>query len=154
SSAPMQYIVSLSSADLGSGLQMFAASFSNSFIYARDASTWSAVSGALAYQWAVCGHDDGTGSRLYVARGTAADSIRSWDGTNWSAVGPPNTAPDGTAKAFLSGGPGGPLYVTGAIQNVGGAPSPSVGRWEGGQWHAMPGLSGQGYSLGFHNNGS
>ncbi len=88
--------------------------------------------------------DDGAGPRLCVGGQPAFNtqepnpSISSWDGSTWESFGP---APDDAVRALVSfddgGGPA--LFVAGEFRSAGHVAS-YLGKWDGAEWAAVPGL--------------
>ncbi len=98
-------------------------------------------------------YDDGEGPALYAAGafqqagGVPASCVAKWDGRVWSALGSGlsggvyyinpvsySTAPIGLALQVFDDGTGPALYVGGNFDHAGGAPAPSIARWNGSVW--------------------
>ncbi len=129
-----------------------------------DGAAWSAIPGELAPPTAgqtvdvkslAIFDDDGIGARpigLYVggrfkfAGGVTVNSIARWDGISWEplGVGIASTSPealcvfdhDGQGPARES------LFVGGPFIDAGGLQTNGLGRWDGTEWHTLPGWIG------------
>jgi len=76
--------------------------------------------------------------------GTQLLSIARWDGTNWNSVGGGLSGRVGASSlttdvSALVFGPDGSLYVGGNFTNAGGVQAMCLARWDGTNWHAVPG---------------
>jgi len=76
--------------------------------------------------------------------GTQLLSIARWDGTNWNSVGGGLSGRVGASSlttdvSALVFGPDGSLYVGGNFTNAGGVQALCLARWDGTNWHAVPG---------------
>lgn len=156
--APSGRILTLLSADLGDGLQLYAggsffSSTSASFLgrLARwDGSVWNPVGGGVEGSYAggispevsdLALWDDGTGPALYVAGqftvagGQPARNIARWNGGGWNTMSGGASAPFGVfqgAKALRvwDDGSGESLYVGGSFWQTAGGDS-HLARWRG-----------------------
>jgi len=98
--------------------------------------------------------DDGTGSALYAGGTFVEESgpthihrIARWDGSHWSPLGDPNTFIRGTGMTALEAfddGTGPALYVAGGFDRIGDLESRGIARWDGTDWSALVGPSGEG----------
>ena len=115
-----------------------------------DGANWTEVGGGVAsgpqpgHVFALAVYDDGSGPALYAtgsfssAGGSPASSIAKWDGSAWSAVGPP-MAPNGWLHCLevFDDGSGPALYVGGSFQTIGGVSASNIARWDGSSWSAV-----------------
>ena len=101
--------------------------------------------------------DDGSGPALYAvghftsAGGVEANRIARWDGVAWSGITTPGgnglsgtSTPNAYALAVFDAGDGAALYAAGSFTSAGGVPANRVARWDGTNWAALPGPSGNG----------
>ncbi|RKY18196.1 MAG: hypothetical protein DRQ55_13990 [Planctomycetota bacterium] len=114
-----------------------------------DGSSWSALGAGLTTSSGTFGgtgrslevFDDGTGPKLYVAgqfteAGGAPDTygVAAWDGTSWSGLSSPVSAP--YALAAFDDGSGKSLFVGGFFDDIGGTSYEHIARWNGAGWAA------------------
>jgi len=137
-----------------------------------DGSTWSELSGpsgtgADSDIYALAAFDDGGGAALYAggfftaAGGVIANSIAMWDGSAWSAVGPPAGSGVNDPVAALAvhdDGNGPVLYAGGSFKGAGGVTVNGVAKWDGSAWSALSWVSGTGVdggvtALAVHDDG-
>ena len=98
--------------------------------------------------------DDGTGPALYVggtffhAGGVTASGLAKWDGTKWSAVGPPLSSNQQnfficavSALAVHDDGSGPALFVGGRFDKAGDVDVADLAKWDGHAWSAVPGIT-------------
>jgi hypothetical protein len=111
-----------------------------------DGLSWSSVGAGFDgndYVSCMVVHDDGTGAALYVggsflhAGGANAKCIAKWNGTSWSAVGPPVVVSVVDHLASYDDGTGHHLYAGGGFQ-IGGTLT-RVARWNGTAWSSLGG---------------
>lgn len=121
---------------------------------------WSAVGGGITggneeccsgnpFVTAMMVHDDGSGSKLYVAGafsiagGVPVGGIACWDGLNWLTVGnatEPNNFILGLRVLDLGEGPR--LVAIGDFTHMGGVPAHGITAWDGSVWSPVgPGLT-------------
>jgi hypothetical protein len=89
--------------------------------------------------------DDGTGPALFVggnfttAGPLAVGRVAKWDGSSWSALGPPAT--DGALLALraFDDGSGEALYAAGNFTTLCGTQAGRIARWNGADWSAVGG---------------
>jgi hypothetical protein len=114
--------------------------------------------------------DDGSGPALYIggdftpAGLVVASCIARWNGTSWSALGPPGSgmAVDGLSRvaalAVFDDGSGPALYAAGQFTIAGGVSVANIARWNGTSWSALgapgSGLSGYVRSLTVFDDGT
>ncbi len=120
--------------DEGSGARLFVAghglgstvlTYPLQAILRWDGAAWTWLgSGVTGTANALAVHDDGSGSKLFLATDA---SVLAWDGANWSDTGYGN---DAYSLASYDDGSGALLYSTG----LGG-----FRRWDGATWQAVPG---------------
>ena len=108
-----------------------------------DGASWSplgsGMSGFFPYVAGLGTFNDGNGSKLYAAGsftsagGTPVQSIASWNGTNWTALG---DGLDGCGKVLTAytGIAGAELYVGGSFTTAGGIPANRLASWDGYDW--------------------
>ena len=123
-----------------------------------DGSSWSVLSGphgtgVNGSVWALGAFDDGSGPAIYVggvfstAGGLTANNIAKWDGTGWSPLsGPFGNGVDYKVSALVAhrDSKGSALYAGGEFHKAGGLPANNVAKWDGHQWSALDGPSGNG----------
>ena len=127
-----------------------------------DGSEWSALAGpsgtgmASYPVFALAEFDDGSGTALYAAGnfsaagGVTVNNIARWDGSGWSAL----TGPSGTGLGWggasvralveYDDGSGAALYAAGGFSRAGGKSVSNIARWDGTEWSALVGSSGEG----------
>jgi hypothetical protein len=76
--------------------------------------------------------------RFDGAGGVPANNIARWNGSAWSNLGPGLLGGSGTYPALaLAVSPSGDLLAGGEFTSAGGAPAPSIARWNGSAWSAL-----------------
>jgi hypothetical protein len=141
-----------------------------------DGFSWSSLSvpggnGVDDFVLAMEVFDDGSGPALYVgggfatAGGEVVNGIARWDGSDWSALtGSSGTGVAGAessviALAVYDDGSGPDLYAGGSFTQAGGTSSFYIARWDGTDWSALIGPSGNGttdtvFTLAVHDDGT
>jgi len=128
------------------------------YIARWDGTEWSPLEGPAGngvdgIVEALTTYDDGTGPALYAggyftgAGGVTANRIAKWDGTEWSALeGPAGNGMDGAVSALTTydDGTGPALYAGGFFELAGGVPANNIAKWDGTEWSALEGPSGNG----------
>jgi hypothetical protein len=81
------------------------------------------------------------GGEFTIAGGTSALGIARWNGSAWTALGPPGSGTDNhvDAIAAFDDGGGSALYVGGKFASAGGIPASHIARWDGVHWSVLPG---------------
>jgi hypothetical protein len=150
-------IQALASYDEGAGARLFAGGrldvSSNRTAVARwDGASWNGLGNFGTFTLptggsvvALCIFDDGVHPVLVAAGGFAsaggvpANSIASWDGTAWSALG---SGLDSYAYALCTfdDGNGTALYAGGGFVTAGGVQTGRIAKWDGSAWSALPNL--------------
>jgi len=125
-----------------------------------DGSAWHPLgSGADSAVVALCVFEGQliAGGHFTAAGGVGADFIAAWDGATWSPLG---TGVSGNSHDYYYGGSfvssltvfNGELVVGGNFTEAGGDPADFAARWDGADWHGMPGnenwWEGDGYYFG------
>ncbi len=125
-----------------------------------DGSEWTALSGSSGavvegFVYAMTAYDDGSGPALYVggsftaAGSVTANSVASWDGSEWSALG--NGSSNGISNTVRSltsydDGSGSRLYAAGRFDTAGGITVNNVAAWDGTNWSGLTNGNGLGVS--------
>jgi len=124
-----------------------------------DGTTWSALAGPSgtgtdAVVIALTVFDDGGGPALYAggsfttAGGVEVNHVARWDGSGWSDLsGPAGTGVGGSFVKVLTSfddGTGPALYAGGQFTTAGGLEAGQIARWDGQEWSALTGPSGNG----------
>jgi hypothetical protein len=123
-----------------------------------DGSGWSALDGPTGVGvdgqvMALGVFDDGSGPALYAgggfdtAGGVIAYSLARWRGGEWSDPGTfasRGTSGPVSALAVFDDGTGPALFAGGEFPAAGGVTVNSIGRWDGSEWSALGGPSGEG----------
>ena len=94
---------------------------------------------------AVAVFDDGSGPALYIggefqrANGVDAPRIARWNGTSWSALGPPGSGMNAPVHDLVvfDDGSGPALYAAGNFTTAGGVPCSHVAKWDGASWSPL-----------------
>jgi trimeric autotransporter adhesin len=89
--------------------------------------------------------NDGSGPALYVAGnfasagGIPVQHIAKWNGTAWSALGPPGDGIHGNVNALtvFDDGSGSALYATGLFHTAGHISAESIVKWNGSTWSPL-----------------
>lgn len=142
-------IVALTTADVGSGPQVFAAvEWSNSHVhpggarvYRRDGAGWTALGPPMVYEFRGLGaFDTGTGPKLH-AWGYVNDTTRGlarWNGSSWESLGAQFDEAIDSAVMFDDGS-GPALHVSGGVSMVGSTTVRRFARWNGSSWSEFGG---------------
>lgn len=134
--------------DAGDGPELFLATEHSLYHWTNNTFTW--VPGVSGTFGAIATHDDGSGTKLYLAgrfdsiAGVSAENIARFDGKTWEAVGPGIGEPgisNEQIEALLSieSGPDAGLYAGGAFANSGATPLSGLARWDGSAWNDVGG---------------
>ncbi|RLE18851.1 MAG: hypothetical protein DRJ65_20900, partial [Acidobacteria bacterium] len=127
-----------------------------------DGTSWSALSGpsetgmaGVSFPSVEClaVFDDGTGGTLFAggrflaAGGVGVNHLAQWDGASWSVLSQPSGAGMSYFVAALEvydDGAGAMLYAGGEFTRAGVVTANRIAKWDGSQWSALAGLSGDG----------
>jgi hypothetical protein len=113
-----------------------------------NGTSWSSI-GALGSMFGVASalsvFDDGTGPALYAggsfntAGGISALNIAKWNGTSWSALGPPGSGMNGPVSTLtvFDDGSGTALFAGGSFSAAGGVAALNIAKWNGTSWSAL-----------------
>ena len=160
-------ILSLAVFDDGSGASLYAGGYFETAGGVRvngiakwNGAQWSALAGPggpgmsntlVVTALAVFEDNDGpalfAGGHFSTAGGVAVNNIAKWNGISWSAVsGPGGTGVEGAVYdlATFESGMGSLLAVGGAFTSAGGRPATNLALWNGHDWSAVAGVSGEG----------
>ncbi len=105
---------------------------------------WADASSGLDFTpWALCVHDDGSGSALYAAgregnnQGNLVGHVARWDGEQWIDL---NLNANNAVVELVSfdDGTGPALYAGGWFAEVEGVPTGHILRWNGAVWEPLP----------------
>lgn len=107
-------------------------------------------------------HDDGSGSELFVASGSAyagettIRGVGKWNGSRWAALGSGGVS-DGTAYSLtiFDDGTGPALYAGGSFSHLDGVAAARVAKWDGANWNPLgAGVQSSVYALQVFDDGS